>query len=154
MNLNATAYYYDYEDLQVFSSEVNNGVTTAHYSNAAKASVLGLELEIQAIVTDNLVVEASYSYTNSEYDKYEAKDSVACAILDECDVQDLSGNQLNLSPETKFSLSAMQYFEIDNTGEISLMAGYSYIGEQYGRRNVFKTTFIRIVSISHQGSKG
>jgi len=137
MNLNATAYYYDYEDLQVFSSEVNNGVTTTHYSNAAEASVLGLELEVQAMVTDDLVLDVSYSYANSEYKKYEARDSIACAIFGpsngDCAIQDLSGNQLNLSPESKFSLSAMQYFEFEDAGEISLMVGYSYIGEQYGR---------------------
>jgi len=137
MNLTATGYYYDYNDLQVFSSEVNNGVTTTHYSNAAEATVLGAEFELQALLTDDLVVDVSYSYANSEYGEYEARDSVACAIFGpgngDCAIQDLSGNQLNLAPEHKASLSAIQYFYLDDLGEVSLMAGYSYIGDQYGR---------------------
>lgn len=131
--LSMTGYYYDYEDLQVLSSEVINGITTTKYSNAAAASVLGAEIELQTMLTDDLLVDVTYSYTDSEYDEFSAVDSSACAILGECDIVDLAGNQLNLSPKNKFSLSILKYFPLEDSGEISVMLGYSAIGDQYGR---------------------
>lgn len=133
VNLSLAAYFYDYADLQVLSTVTEGGVTTAAFDNAAEATVMGLEAEIQAWLTSDLRVMANYSYTNSEYDKYTAVDSTACAILGECDIQDLAGNQLNLAPENKFSVSASQYFELDDMGTVLLTAGYSYVGEQYSR---------------------
>jgi iron complex outermembrane receptor protein len=133
VNLSLAAYYYDYADLQVLSTVTEGGVTTAAFDNAAEATVMGFEAELQAWLTSDLRVMATYSYTNSEYDDYTAIDSTACAILGECDIQDLSGNQLNMAPENKFSVSASQFFELDNLGTVLLTAGYSYVGEQYSR---------------------
>ena len=133
VNLSLAAYYYDYADLQVLSTVTEGGVTTAAFDNAAEATVMGFEAELQAWLTSDLRVMATYSYTNSEYDDYTAVDSTACAILGECDVQDLSGNQLNMAPENKFSVSASQFFELDELGTVLLTAGYSYVGEQYSR---------------------
>jgi iron complex outermembrane receptor protein len=133
VNLSLAAFYYDYADLQVLAEVTEGGVTTAAFDNAAEATVMGLEAELQAWLTSDLRIMATYSYINSEYDNYTAVDSTACAILGECDVQDLSGNQLNMAPETKFSLSASQFFELDEMGTVLLTAGYSYVGEQYSR---------------------
>lgn len=134
-NLTIAAYLYDYTDMQVRSAKIENGITTSILDNAAEATVSGVEAELQALVTDDLVITAMYSYNKSEYDKYLAEDSVACAIKAEgCGVaQDLSGNQLNMAPETKYSFSATQYFELDEMGSIALTASYSYVGEQYSR---------------------
>lgn len=132
-NLSLAAYYYDYQDLQVRSAEIVNGITTSVLGNAAEATVMGLEAELQALITDDLVMTATYSYNNSEYDEYMATDSIACTILGECGVQDLSGNQLNMAPENKFSIAGTQYFELEDMGMIAITASYSYVGEQYSR---------------------
>ena len=132
-NLSLAAYYYDYTDMQVRSAKLENGVTTSILDNAAEATVTGIEAEFQALLTDDLVITAMYSYNKSEYDSYTAEDSVACTILSECGVQDLSGNQLNMAPETKYSISATQYVELQNSGTVSMTASYSYVGEQYSR---------------------
>lgn len=132
-NLSLAAFYYDYTDLQVLSAVSEGGITTAAFDNAAEATVMGLEAELQTLITEDLIVSASYSYINSEYDSYTAVDSIACAIFGECDVQDLSGNALNMSPDNKFSLSATQYFDLGNSGSLSMTASYSYVGEQFSR---------------------
>ncbi len=132
-NLSLAAYFYDYQDLHVRSAEIVNGITTSVLSNAAEATVMGLEAELQALVTDDLLLSATYSYNNSEYDEYMAEDSIACTVLGECGVQDLSGNQLNMAPENKFSIAGTQYFELEDMGVISLTASYSFVGEQYSR---------------------
>ncbi|MFT5529288.1 MAG: iron complex outermembrane receptor protein [Alteromonadaceae bacterium] len=132
-NLSLAAYYYDYTDIQVQTAFTQNGITTNGFDNAAEATVMGLEAELEAWLNDDLRLIASYSYNDSEYDDYTAIDSTACAILGVCDVQDLSGNQLNMAPDTKFSLSASQYFELEDNGTVMLTVGYSYVGEQYTR---------------------
>ena len=132
-NLSLAAFYYDYTDLQVLSAVSEGGVTTAAFDNAAEATVMGLEAELQTLITDDLIVTASYSFINSEYDSYSAVDSIACAVLGECDVQDLSGNALNMSPDNKLSLAATQFLDLDGAGSLSLTAAYSYVGEQFSR---------------------
>lgn len=139
-NLSTAAYYYDYTDLQVMSTITEGGFTTVGFNNAAEASVTGAEVELIAMVTDDTQIMMSYSITNAEYDNYESIDSSACAILangdsskDACQVQDLSGNKLNLAPESKFSIAATQYFDIGNNGHLSATIAYSYVGEQYSR---------------------
>jgi iron complex outermembrane receptor protein len=132
-NLSLAAYYYDYTDIQVQTAFTQGGITTNGFDNAAKATVMGLEAELQAWLTEDLRLVATYSYINSEYDEYTAIDSTACAILGECAIQDLSGNQLNMAPENKFSLSASQYFDLDDNGTVLLTVGYSKVGEQFTR---------------------
>jgi len=133
MNLAIAAYYYDYQDLQVLSAVVDGGVTTVSFDNAAKATAMGVEIEAQMLLTDSLIVMGSYSYGKSEYDDYHAIDSVACAFVGECGVQDLSGNQLNMAPEQKFSLAATQTFSLGDMGSLALTMSYSQVGEQYSR---------------------
>ena len=136
VNLSLAAYYYDYTDLQVTTTVVEGGVGTPSFDNAAAASITGLELDMQTAVTDDLFVNITYSYNKSEYDDYNVVDSTSCAFYgteEACAIQDLSGNQLNMAPETKFSLTATQYIELEDMGLITLTAGYSYVGEQYSR---------------------
>ncbi|WP_019028829.1 TonB-dependent receptor [Colwellia piezophila] len=133
VNLTAAAYYYDYTDLQVTSTIIEAGKPVTAFDNAAEASITGLELSIDMLITDNLMLNSSYSFNKSEYDDYSAVDSTACTILGECEVQDLTGNQLNMAPESKFSLNLIQFVELGDMGMLSLSAGYSWIGEQYTR---------------------
>jgi iron complex outermembrane receptor protein len=133
INLTAAAYYYDYTDLQVTSTIIEAGKPVTAFDNAAEASITGFELSFDALITDNLMLNSSYSFNKSEYDDYSAIDSTACTILGECAVQDLTGNQLNMAPESKFSLNLIQYVELGDMGLLSLSAGYSWVGEQYTR---------------------
>jgi iron complex outermembrane receptor protein len=140
VHLSAAAYYYDYTDLQVMTTLTEGGFTTVGFKNAAAASVTGAELEINAMATSDTQVTMSYSLTNAEYDEYNSIDSTACAILanglataPECQSQDLSGNKLNLAPDSKFSLAVKHYFDIGEKGELSATVAYSYVGEQFDR---------------------
>ncbi|MGK0381840.1 MAG: iron complex outermembrane receptor protein, partial [Flavobacteriales bacterium] len=72
VNVSLAAYYYDYADLQVLSTVTEGGVTTAAFDNAAQATVMGFEAELQAWLTPDFRVMTTYSYTHSEYDNYTA----------------------------------------------------------------------------------
>jgi iron complex outermembrane receptor protein len=133
INLTAAAYYYDYTDLQVTSTIIEAGKPVTAFDNAAEASIIGLELSFDILLTDNLMLNSSYSFNKSEYDDYSAVDSIACTILGECEIQDLTGNQLNMAPESKFSLNLIQYVELGDMGILSLSAGYSWVDKQYTR---------------------
>ena len=139
-NLSTSVYSYEYTDLQVMSTVTEGGFTTVAFNNAAEASVTGAEIELTAMITDDTQIVTSYSYTDAVYDSYMSIDSTACVIKADgniadpnCQPQDLSGNKLNLAPESKFSLAATQYFDLGDSGYIAATIAYSYVGEQYSR---------------------
>jgi iron complex outermembrane receptor protein len=88
MQLNAAVYYNDYQDLQ-FQIFENAGPAAG---NADKATVVGLELELQALLSDNWTMDGTLGLTDSEYD-----DLVFGAL-------DASGNELTRTPEVTWNL--------------------------------------------------
>jgi iron complex outermembrane recepter protein len=70
IQLNASAFYMDYDDLQV-GRVVNLSATI---ENAAKANMYGAELEFQADFTDNFNVIAGLSWLETEYDEFTTGD--------------------------------------------------------------------------------
>lgn len=97
--LNLAAFYYQYEDQQVFALTTRNGITTQVLDNAANSSIYGLEAEFSANLTDNLGISLNGAYLHSEIEDYESEG------------EDYSGNMLQHSPE--FSLNAAINYAID-----------------------------------------
>jgi iron complex outermembrane receptor protein len=140
LNLSSALYYYDYTDLQVLKEDLINGVAVPVYENAADAAAWGLETELSALLTDNLMFSATYSYNNTEYKNYESIDANACALGPEqkgmsqaplcTEPQDLDGNEFLLSPEHKASANLTymwQLFDLDWRATTS----YQYVGDQW-----------------------
>jgi iron complex outermembrane receptor protein len=140
MNVASAFYYYDYTDIQVLRTDIVNGVSVPVFENASDATAWGLEVEVLALLTDNLTFSTTYSYNNSEYEDYESADSNACAVgpLSEgnslsplcTQTQDLSGNEFLLTPEHKAAASLLYFWQmasLDWQGVVS----YQYIGEQF-----------------------
>lgn len=65
VRLNLTAFYTDYQDMQVQITD--SGPPPAQYTINADSTVQGLELDVMAAVTDRLTLRGSYGYTKSEY---------------------------------------------------------------------------------------
>ncbi len=63
LQTNTAAYYTNYDDLQV---TVQLGVSPVT-ENAAKARIKGFEVEVTALVTDRLRVQATVGYTDAKY---------------------------------------------------------------------------------------
>ncbi len=63
IRLNGAAYYTDYTNLQVVNQEGITPITV----NAGKAEIKGGEIELQALVTDDLVLNVGLSYTDAKY---------------------------------------------------------------------------------------
>jgi len=121
LSLSLSAYYYDYQDLQVIKQDVVGGIGLNTFVNADQAKAAGIELEFQALLTQNILVSGTYSYNDSEYEEFFTKDANACTLgpLAQgrgqdplCQEElDLAGNQFPLMPENKVSLNLVYFWK-------------------------------------------
>jgi iron complex outermembrane receptor protein len=140
LNVSASVYYYDYDDLQVIKQDVVNGIRLNTFVNADQASAMGLELEFQTLPVDELLFSGTYSYNDTEYKDFATKDANRCSIgplsqghsLDPLcqDEQNLDGNQFPLTPEHKASLNATYFFDAF-TFDWAATLSYMYTGKQW-----------------------
>jgi len=139
LRLNATVFHYDYTDLQVTAFLNSLTVTT----NAADATVQGLELELEAAPLDGLTLAASLAYLDAEYDEFSAVygtcrptnaalDPVNCPNPAVTAVRqiDASGNRLNNAPEWKGVASARYALPLAG-GELALFGQLAYQDEVF-----------------------
>lgn len=73
---NASAFYYDYKDLQV--SVLLNTAVGGQTFNAGKATIKGLEAELDIKLSDNDRFNASFNYLDAQYDQLLAQFNVFC----------------------------------------------------------------------------
>jgi iron complex outermembrane receptor protein len=139
LRINAAAYYYDYEDMQVLVPTLTDeNLPVEEVVNADKAEVLGLEIEATWLVTDNLTLMGNYSYIDGEYDDF-------CCAVDtigdpDAGEQDLSGNDLTQAPENKIFLNA-NYYIPTGYGDFVPSISYSWVDER--QYDVFDTDVTR-----------
>jgi iron complex outermembrane receptor protein len=116
--LNATAFYMDYQDLQVVrfgpvpGSEFGTFVTT----NLGTADVMGLELEATWFLGENLKIDAFYAYLDSE-----GNDLIINGT-------DYSGQPLLGAPENSYNVRAT-YERTTSWGDIDATVSYAYEDE-------------------------
>lgn len=65
-----SGFYYDYKDLQVSATITNNNVITQLTTNAANATIKGVELEATLRPLSNFSITTALSYLDGEYDDY------------------------------------------------------------------------------------
>jgi len=94
VRLNMSAFYYDYQDQQVFAQALRNGLTVLVLDNAASSKVYGAEIEGSARVTQNLRIDAGLSLLHAEFGTYLSEG------------QDFTGNRLPQSPKVTFNVAA------------------------------------------------
>lgn len=105
LRTNASAYYYDYKDLQVTARSATGSFVL---QNAATAEVYGGEIEIIASPFADLDLRASAAYTHAEYSKFEAaqifkpRPDGGNTIA----VGNVSGNSMTRAPRYTVSLGA------------------------------------------------
>jgi iron complex outermembrane recepter protein len=95
MFLNATVFYYDYDDFQAFTQSDNAGLPVSRLQNAGNATVKGGELEISINVANTIEAQLGLGYVDTQ-----TKDflSFGGVVAGEPIVVDLSGNELTLAP--------------------------------------------------------
>ncbi|MFK7958087.1 MAG: TonB-dependent receptor [Lysobacterales bacterium] len=145
VRLNGSAFYYDYTDLQV--STFQNGLTVT--TNAADATVKGVEFELSAYPSDNFLVNASIGYLDATFDTFISAngrcpaDATPAELAGGCNgvgpgetrVADLSGNTLQNAPEWKFNVNGTYTIDLAGGGEVNIFGQISHQTE------IFHTQF-------------
>ncbi|NOZ66038.1 MAG: TonB-dependent receptor [Alphaproteobacteria bacterium] len=117
--LNLVGFYSDYRDLQVvqFKTEGNFGVFQT--SNAASASLKGVELEFTLKPVSGLEFFGSYAFLDATYDQF-----------NDLSGRDFTGNVLRQAPRHSLYLAA--YYERDfYKGRLRFRADYRYQGKSF-----------------------
>ncbi|WP_144096007.1 TonB-dependent receptor [Croceicoccus sediminis] len=128
VRFNASAFYYDYTDLQVLSvNQQGNGVPTLGLDNAADATVKGLEVEILAEPVEPLSLGLNFGLLDATYKNYTSGALDPVTGLP----RDFSGNRLPNAPKFTLSTYAAYTVPISTELEAGLRAEYNYTGKRY-----------------------
>jgi iron complex outermembrane recepter protein len=125
LRFNATAFYTDYEDLQIVRfgpTEANPEFGSFITDNIGSAEIYGVEMEATWYPTENLMLYANYAYLDTEVD-----DLVIAGAGGDVDV---SGSNLRQAPENKGSLTASYDVPLNSGANLNFRVDYTYIDEQ------------------------
>lgn len=116
LRLNVAAFYYDYSDIQVFTFSNVGNVALTVLTNAADATIWGLEGDASWQPLDGLTLSGSIAYLNSKFNRFDAAFGNG----------DFSGNRTALTPE--FSAAGHADYEQDIGSRLSgrIGGGFSY----------------------------
>lgn len=134
LQLNASLYRNDYEDLQ-FQIFMFAGPESF---NAEGAVVQGLEVELQAFLTESLRLDASLGVTDSEFDDQ------LIPVGGNNTVQ-IGGNQVQRTPDLTYSIGLTHEWTFAQAGSLRTRLDYSYTDE------IFYTAFNRTGGFSDPG---
>lgn len=87
LRANVSAFYYDYKNLQVYTTVEDGLITRQLFTNASAARIYGGELELQMKPSRALTVSLNAAYLNATYRDFRSAD------------QDYSGNTLPSAPK-------------------------------------------------------
>lgn len=136
VRLNSAIYYYEISDQQltVVGGQDNN----VQLFNADKGEAYGFELDLEAIVTDNLLVTAGLSYNNTEIKDdvllVEGCGGAICTVTDPTVTLDgrtffnISGNSFPNAPEWIANATARYAIPIEG-GELYAFTDWAYKGD-------------------------
>ena len=125
LTLNASAFYYDYTNLQISQVIGLSRIIT----NAAGARVKGFELEATLAPDSHWTINGNMSLLDAEYSNFSNVDSLDPTL----GVQDLRGNRLNNAPKFSGNLGVAYRTDALPFGRITGRADVSYRSTQYFR---------------------
>ncbi len=108
--------------------------------NAGAAKVTGLEFELVAALTDDLLLNFNYGMLDPEYDEFITYNVYTGAPNDITDEAEFP-----YSPDNKWSLG-LNYVTESDFGELSIGGDYSYVDDHFAFHNQPSADFTRIES--------
>ncbi len=136
--LNAAAYYYDYENVHTFANGVSfaGGYSTI-VTAVPEAEMMGLDFDFTWLASDNLTIGAHFSHTSTEYlSDFSVIDpndpSRPISLFDaSSNMINIKGNQMLRVPENKGGAWAMYQWPLGDAGRVEVLANYSWIDRVY-----------------------
>jgi iron complex outermembrane receptor protein len=107
VRLNAAAFYYDYNNIQLTQTSTICGGPCSVTTNAAKATIKGIELEGAIQPMHSMLFDFSFAYLNASYDRFLLTPTV-----------DFAGRALDRSPEYTISAGYTHTFDLASGGDI------------------------------------
>ena len=123
MRLNATAFFTDYEDLQIvrFGPVAGSAFGTFVTANIGTADIKGAEIEFIWNPTDQFSFSGNYAYLDTEVN--------GLIIETNAGLQDVSGSTLRQAPKTSYNLVA-EYEVPMESGTVDLRLELSHVDRQ------------------------
>jgi len=139
--INGAVYSSTYDNVQVTLFDAGGGPVTA---NAGAADIQGLELELTALLSENIKLELGYGYTDAEYTSLNAVPGLSLAVgLD---------SKLVNTPENTLSLGLEYLTELADK-MLVLRVDYSYTDEIYNDSQNSEFLFQDAVNIANVSAK-
>ena len=109
VQFNPTLFIATYDDFQAQQARIIDGVIELGIANVGELETYGLEIDFQAVATENLRLVGGLAWTKATIEEFAGADcwsgqSAAQGCID--GAQDLGGKTLNNSPDVKVTLSA------------------------------------------------
>jgi len=120
LRLAASAFYYDYTDLQVFDIDATGGLPVEVLDNASDARVTGLEIELEARPAAGLDLRLGLGWLDAEYQSYVRADGL-----------DFSGNRLIAAPEWSANGRLGYSKPLGERGTLRAFADFSYVDDRF-----------------------
>ncbi len=138
LQLNASVYLYDYENVHTFSNGASfAGGYTTNVIAVPKGEMKGVELDATWLAGDNFTLGANFSLTKSKY----KSDVFAINPIDEnapeslfdpfATQSNLNGNQMIRVPEMKTGAYAQYTWPMAENGKLDFLVNYSWIDRVY-----------------------
>lgn len=122
LTLNAAAFYYDFDDLQVNTVTVIDDRLVREVDNAASAKIHGLDVEFEVRATDRLTLSGGAVWLpKREFVKYRS----------EASDEDLSGNELARAPQWSATAAIGYRHPVQALGWLSGRIEYNYRSSHY-----------------------
>ena len=117
LQLNPTFFYSRYDDFQAQQARIVNNVVELGITNVGKLETMGVEVDFQLLVSENFRLVGGLAWVDAEIEEFEGADCwtgqtagcneiISGGMGTGAFAQDLSGEELNNSPDLKLTLSA------------------------------------------------
>ena len=123
MRFNATAFYYDYQDLQAFTQANVNGLPLSALTNAGGANIYGFEAELTWRPADALVATLGLGWLHTETEDFFSFEGLTPG--GESIIEDLSGGELVLAPRLTAN-GVLSHTSRWSGGELVAQVDFSY----------------------------
>ena len=139
MQLNASAFTYDYQDKQEQDRAVTFVGNISGLTNVPESTVNGLELDLKWLITEQLSVNLGLAYLDTEVDEWMAVDPGASRWPNTVR-RDASGIELAQAPELQYNLLARYDLPLDNTWLLSFGGDLNYKDDTSGGAQIEDAT--------------
>jgi iron complex outermembrane receptor protein len=124
LKFDATAFHYDYDNIQVNVVAPLSGVpgttTTSYLQNASRGHAYGAEFLVEALPLYNLHLSGNLGLLHTQFDEFQAVTGA-----------NLSGNQFVRSPHVNALITADYFIPVNNGAKVILGADTHFQSQQY-----------------------